>query len=280
MGNSVSSLPCIINKNEKSQEPVNAIIDLVHSNSGGDNLGAQQPKTNTIGNANHRKDIIQDDSIYAKWTRIIQRIFQFLKLPRRSLFNDSIHPRLHHPIPVSSRHKSTSTSTGSTKNGTMNNNHSLLLRRCETIQEQHTYIMMLLESCQHLHGRDGLHALGLEYRCIPCAEHKPPPISTDVEISCAAVDSVQSIVYNCNGDDIRDQVYLSERALHKVETMFDIDDGSNNLEQQREGQVTLVELAKVKSEQLFNRSDSVLSDDGGDDGDMSTNDYKIGRAHV
>jgi hypothetical protein len=260
MGNSISSLPCIINKNERSSATANAVIDVIISNSSSDKI-EEQTHANMLATSSHREDIIHNDSIHVKWSKAVKKIFQVLEefmFPKSLLLNSNIHPRLQHQI--SSRN-----TVAQAVNSTMKHNHSLL-RRCKSLQEQHAYIKKLLESCQHLQGRDGLLALGFEYRLIPCDEHKSN--DSDVDLSCSAVDTVPSNDIVCNGDDLPEKVYLSERALQHVETLA-IEDEKDTFEQ--EGQVILVELAKVKSEKylnLSNRSDSILSDDG-----SSTNHY-------
>ena len=290
MGNSMSSIPCIMNNNDGSQHhAANAVIDIVYGN--GD-THRETPNTNTATTdtafgTNQSEDTMQhefkDDSIHLKWTKAIKKIFQFLEelmVPKSLLLSNSStnHPRLPHPI--SSRNTSTRNFTGRTSNSTMNSCHSnnhALLRRCTTLTEQHAYIQMVLNQSRHLHGLEGLHALGFEYRFIPCDEHITSNDRNVAEggcdVSCAvAVDTVPLNDYH-----VIDEIFLSEQALQDAKTFqIDNDDENENFELEEEGQITFVELAKMKSEtflNLSNRSDSILSDDGGG---SSTNNAEIG----
>lgn len=53
----------------------------------------------------------------------------------------------------------------------------VLLRGCETPEEHCERIKTILEAIKKLHGSEGLEAIGLEYRIVPCDEHKPAVIT-------------------------------------------------------------------------------------------------------
>ena len=49
----------------------------------------------------------------------------------------------------------------------------VLLRDCQTAEEHHLKVQEFLKSIRHLHGQEGLRAVGLEYRVLPCDAHSP-----------------------------------------------------------------------------------------------------------
>jgi hypothetical protein len=48
----------------------------------------------------------------------------------------------------------------------------VLLKGCETPEEHYERIKTILEAIKELHGSEGLKVIGLEYRVVPCDEHK------------------------------------------------------------------------------------------------------------
>ena len=291
MGNSVSSIPCLDRQPESSpEEPVrhNALLDVDHNSHHHSNSnGGPLPQSNHVTMKKKKND---DDSIPRKFTQAIQKFFQHfekLMFPKSLLLNYNINSE--HPTPSRS-HNSRDYS----------NRTTTLLRRYASFTEQQADLPKWLASCQHLHGKEGLQALGFEYRLVYCDEHKfntnhnnsinddnnNIDDDDDDDDGLDAVDSVPSVDDDNNVRDTTTTMYLSERTLRRVATLdlhpdHHFEHDHVTLEQpEEEGQVTLVELAQVKSERflsLSNRSHSILSEDG----DASSHDdHLVGGSHL
>jgi hypothetical protein len=159
-----------------------------------------------------------------------------------------------------------------------------LLHNCATVEEQYAYIQQILAVCQHLHGIDGLHAVGLEYRKIPCDEHKDTCNYENQSVTQKTVtnDNTNDVekIKECATDitpheknELLQSNRIGDEEGEKNEVFQSNRIGDEEGENDELGVITFVELAKVKSEKflsLSNRSDSLLSDAG------SSNDADIG----